>query len=242
MKFITKIALLFTILLLLAACEKENKKDYNLHISGNIKGIKQGKLFIQQLKDTSLIVIDSIIFNGKSTFDSYLTIDSPEMLYFFLDRVQTNSLDNNLVVFAEPGELSLETNLETFYADAVVKGSKNNDLYLNFKKINARFSNQQLGLIEKEINAQKNSNLVQLDSIQKAKEQLLKRKYLYAINFALTQKEYEVSPYIALSEIYDAQIKYLDTIHHSMSPKVAQSKYGKLLTEFIEKRKKEEQQ
>jgi hypothetical protein len=27
-----------------------------------------------------------------------------------------------------------------------------------------------------------------------------------------------------------------------MSPKVAQSKYGKLLTEFIEKRKKEEQQ
>jgi hypothetical protein len=51
-----------------------------------------------------------------------------------------------------------------------------------------------------------------------------------------------VSPYIALSEIYDAQIKYLDTIHHSMSPKVAQSKYGKLLTEFIEKRKKEEQQ
>ena len=242
MKFITKIALLFTLLLLFAACEKENKKDYNLHISGNIKGIKQGKLFIQQLKDTSLVVIDSIIFNGKSTFDSYLKIDSPEMLYFFLDRGQTNSLDNNLVVFAEPGELSLETNLETFYADAVVKGSKNNDLYLNFKKINARFSNQQLGLIEKEINAQKNSNLLQLDSIQKAKEQLLKRKYLYAINFALTQKEYEVSPYIALSEIYDAQIKYLDTIHHSMSPKVAQSKYGKLLTEFIEKRKKEEQQ
>ena len=242
MKFITKIALLFTLLLLFAACEKENKKDYNLHISGNIKGIKQGKLFIQQLKDTSLVVIDSIIFNGKSSFDSYLTIDSPEMLYLFLDRGQTNSLDNNLVVFAEPGKLSLETNLETFYADAVVKGSKNNDLYLNFKKINARFSNQQLGLIEKEINAQKNSNLVQLDSIQKAKEQLLKRKYLYAINFALTQKEYEVSPYIALSEIYDAQIKYLDTIHHSMSPKVAQSKYGKLLTEFIEKRKKEEQQ
>ena len=62
------------------------------------------------------------------------------MLYFFLDRGQTNSLDNNLVVFAEPGELSLETNLETFYADAVVKGSKNNDLYLNFKKINSNES------------------------------------------------------------------------------------------------------
>ena len=66
MKFITKIALLFTLLLLFTACEKENKKDYNLHISGNIKGIKQGKLFIQQLKDTSLVVIDSIIFNNSN--------------------------------------------------------------------------------------------------------------------------------------------------------------------------------
>ena len=71
-------------------------------------------------------------------------------------------------------------------------------------------------------------------------EKLIKRKYLYSINFALNQKEYEVSPYIALSEIHDAQLKYLDTIHNSMSPKVAKSKYGKMLTKYIDERRKEE--
>jgi hypothetical protein len=64
---------------------------------------------------------------------------------------------------------------------------------------------------------------------------------LYTINFALTQKDYEVSPYIALSEVHDANLKFLDTIQKSMSPKVANSKYGKMLTKFIEERRKDEQ-
>lgn len=235
-----KSALLLVVFYLFIACGKEEKKDYNLHIVGNIKGIKQGKLYIQQLKDTALVMMDSIIFDGQSKFDSYLTIESPEMLYFFLDRGQTNSIDNNLIVFAEPGELSLETTVETFYADAIVKGSKNNELFLNFKKISNRFNINQLELVEKEILAKQANNQIQLDSILAAKDNILKRKYLYAINYALSQKNFEVSPYIALSELYDAQTKYLDTIHNSMSPKVANSKYGKMLTDFIEKRKLEE--
>lgn len=237
-----KIVLLFTTITLFIACKKEEKTDSNLHITGNIKGIKQGKLYIQTLKDSSLVVLDSILFEGNSTFESHLKIDSPEMLYLFLDKGQTNSLDNNLVVFAEPGNLSIETTIETFYADAVVKGSKNHDLFQDFLKINSRFSNEQLVLLEKEINAKKDNNLARLDSIQLANDKLIKRKYLYTINFALNQKDYEVSPYIALSEVYDAQLKYLDTIHNAMSPKVAQSKYGKMLTEFIKKRKTEEQE
>jgi hypothetical protein len=235
-----KSALLLVVFCLFIACGKEEKKDYNLHITGNIKGIKQGKLYIQQLKDTALVMMDSIIFDGQSKFDSYLTIESPEMLYFFLDRGQTNSIDNNLIVFAEPGELSLETTVETFYADALVKGSKNNELFLNFKKISSRFNTNQLELVEKELMAKQTNNQLQLDSVLAAKDNLLKRKYLYAINYGLSQKDYEVSPYIALSELYDAQTKYLDTIHNSMSPKVADSKYGKMLTDFIEKRRLEE--
>jgi hypothetical protein len=67
----------------------------------------------------------------------------------------------------------------------------------------------------------------------------LKRKYLYAINFAVTHKDYEVAPYIALSEINDATIKYLDTIQKVMAPKVAKSKYGVMLTKYVAERKKQ---
>lgn len=238
-----KTVLLFVAFSLFIACKKEEaKSDANLHITGNVKGIKQGKLYIQMLQDSTLVVMDSILFDGKSEFESHLKIDSPEMLYLFLDRGQSNSLDNNLVVFAEPGNLSIDTSLETFYANAQIKGSKNHELFQDFLKINSRFTNEQLLLLEKEIKAKQENNQASLDSIQVANEKLIKRKYLYTINFALNQKEFEVSPYIALSEVYDAQIKYLDTIHNAMSPKVAQSKYGKMLTDFIQKRKKDEQQ
>lgn len=236
-----KTALLFVAFSLFIACKKEEtNSDANLHITGNVKGIKQGKLYIQMLKDSTLVVMDSIIFDGKSEFESHLKIDSPEMIYLFLDRGQSNSLDNNLVVFAEPGNLSIDTSLETFYANAQIKGSKNHDLFQDYLKINSRFTNEQLLLLEKEIIAKKQNNKVTLDSIQIANEKLVKRKYLYSINFALNQKDYEVSPYIALSEIHDAQLKFLDTINKSLSPKVADSKYGKMLSKFIEERRKTE--
>jgi hypothetical protein len=56
---------------------------------------------------------------------------------------------------------------------------------------------------------------------------VIKRKYLYATNFAINNKDHEVAPYIALAEIYDINLKFLDTIQKSMTPKVAQSLYGK---------------
>lgn len=64
---------------------------------------------------------------------------------------------------------------------------------------------------------------------------------MYATNFALNNKDYEVSPYIALAEIYDINLKFLDTIQKSMTPKVAKSYYGKKLTKYVDDLKKEEQ-
>ena len=74
-----------------------------------------------------------------------------------------------------------------------------------------------------------------------AADNLLKRKYLYAINFAINNKDNEVAPYIALAEIYDANIKYLDTIYNSLTPDIAKSKYGIELEAFIKQRKEEEE-
>ena len=66
-----------------------------------------------------------------------------------------------------------------------------------------------------------------------ATEKLLKRKYLYAINFAINNKSSEVAPYVALSEIYDANVQYLDTIYKALPEDISKSKYGKQLDTFI---------
>ena len=141
--------------------------------------------------------------------------------------------------FAEPGKINIATDLEYFYSKAVITGSKNNELYETYKKISSKYNEQQLELTVAKLKAQKNKQFDVIASIDEKSNVILKRKYLYAINFAVTNKEYEVAPYIALSEISDATIKYLDTIQKSMSPKVAKSRYGVMLTKYIGERKKE---
>ncbi len=232
-----KILIALLSLILLVSCE--NKPKTNLQITGNVKGLQKGTLYLKKLGDSTFVIIDSIKIDGKSDFESNINLKSPEMLYLFLDRGETNSGDNNLMFFAEPGKINIATDLDYFYSKAVVTGSKNNDLYENYKKISSKYNEQQLELTVAKIKAQKNKQMDLIASIEEKSNAILKRKYLYAINFAVTNKDYEVAPYIALSEINDATIRYLDTIQKSMSPKVAKSRYGALLTKYVGERKKQ---
>ena len=227
----------FLSLLLFVACDKKETNG-NLHITGNIKGLKKGTLYIQKIVDTSLVVVDTIKIDGNSNFVSNLEIKSPEMYYLFLDRGVTNSLDNNLSFFAEAGNITIETSLDYFLSDSKITGSKNQDKYDEFKKVIARFNDENLTLMENKFRAYKNKNSKKVDSIETKQNTNLKRRYLYVTNFALNNKDFEIAPYLALSEIADINLKYLDTIEKAMTPKVAQSIYGKKLKKFLDERMK----
>ena len=227
-------------LVLLTACEKKVPADTNLHISGNIKGLTKGTLYIQRFADTSMVSIDTIAINGSSSFESHLNIDGPEMLWLILDRGTTNSLDNSLPFFAEPGNMKIDASNEEFFYRAKVTGSENHKLYEDFLKVKNKFTNDNTELKAKNLEATMKSNVKQLDSVSEKTEQLIKRRYLYTANFAVTNAKHEIAPYLALYEIPDINIVYLDTIAKSMSPKVAKSRYGKMLTEYVAERKKAE--
>ena len=234
-----KTIIAFVTLLILSSCNKNDSKT-NLHLTGNIKGLKKGTLYIQRVVDTNLVAIDTLIIDGNSKFETDLNIESAEMLYLFLDRGVSNSMDNNLLFFAEPGTINIDTNLDSFIASAKITGSKNQEIYEEYQKINTRFRDQNLDMIQQKFNAIKSNNQKALDSLNVSQESNTKRKYLFATNFALNNREYEVAPYIALSDIYDINVKYLDTIQKAMSPKVAKSLYGKKLTEYVAKVKAQE--
>lgn len=232
-----KSILAFSAVILIASCNKKESKG-NLHLTGNVKGLKEGTLYIQKVVDTTLIAIDTIKIDGNSHFESDLDIKSPEMLYLFLDRGVTNSLDNNLMFFAEPGIMNIETNLDSFLSGAKITGSKNQELYEEYKKTTERYKDENLNLIEQKFKAIKRKDATAVDSLNKLQDLNLKRKYLFAVNFAMNNKDHEIAPYIALAEVYDINIKYLDTIHKALTPKVAQSMYGKKLANYIEALKK----
>jgi hypothetical protein len=227
-----------TATLLLSCAEKKSEKNFVL--TGNIKGLQKGTLYIQRIVDTALVAIDTIIINGNSQFTSDFDLKSPEMLYLFLDRGVSNSLDNNIPFFAEPGKMTLETSLDFFTADVKITGSKNQALYDDYHKVVSRFIDQDLDLVEAKFKAYKEKNTEELEKIQTKQDAILKRKYLYTTNFAVNNGKYEVAPYVTLAEIYDINMKYLDTIQKTMSPKVAKSMYGKKLNDFITERKKQE--
>lgn len=224
-------------LTILSSCT-ERKSNKNLHITGYIKGLKKGTLYIQRIKDTSLIALDTIKIDGDSHFTSDLNINSPEMFYLFLDRGITNSVDNNLPVFVEPGTITIESSLDFFTADAKIMGSKNQELYEEYKKVVSRYVDQNLDLIKKRFDAFKANKSNLLSKIQQEQDDILKRKYLYTTNFAVNHADYEVAPYLAVAEIYDINLNYLNTIQKSMTPKIAKSLYGKKLNELIAERKK----
>lgn len=233
-----KVIIALLSIVFLGSCSDNKLAENEVLITGSIKGLKKGKLIIQRVEDSTLIALDTIVLNGTSTFESKLKLDSPEMLYLFVDRGVSNSVDNNLLFFAEPGKINIETNLDTFLASTKITGSKNQELYEQYKDIISKFNDQQLELLQAQILGEKGSKNYSAEDNSKKQDELLKRRYLYAANFALTNANYEVAPYIALTDIYDMQPHFLEAIHKKMSPKVAQSKYGKRFSAFLKEQKK----
>ncbi|MCC9042984.1 DUF4369 domain-containing protein [Myroides sp. M-43] len=218
------------------SCNKEDAKG-NLTVTGNVDGFKQGKLYLYQIQDTVFKAIDSLTVNGNSTFKFSLNIDSPEVFFLTLDRGHSTSQDNQIMFFAEPGQMTINTSLKNFYNDAKITGSKNQEVYDDYVKTRALIIDRQNSLLVDIFNADKENNNVKKDSLNNLSKKLTIRKYLNAVNYAITHKDADASPYIALTDLYDANTKLLDTIYNSLSQEVLNRKYGKQLDQYIKERK-----
>ncbi len=228
-----------TIFLLLAflliAC---GEKQHDLVVKGHIKGLKKGTVYLKKIEDSTLITVDSLVINGNSIFELHSPIDTPEVFYLYLDKHSTEK--DRITFFADKGITEINTTLKNFAFDVKIKGSEQQKKLEEYKAIISRINNRNLELIKEQFEAQKKGDTAKFNAIKKESDGTLKRKYLYTVNFALNNKDSEVAPYLALTEIYDAQVKFLDTINNSLTPKVKASKYGKELNLFIEKIKENE--
>ena len=217
-----------------------SKKSTDLVVTGTVKDIKKGTIYLQKIIDTTLVSVDSLTFNGNSTFELSCELKEPEVLYLNLND---NSSDSERIrFFAEKGNVVINTSLKRFGLDAEINGSSLNKQLEDYYKIANRFDDDALDLMVKQLEAAKTGDTNKINIANKNSDNNLKRKYLYSINFAMNHKNSEVAPYIALAEIYDANIKYLDTIYNALPKDIANSKYGKELNDFIGKRKETEKQ
>lgn len=229
-----KKSFIYLFIILLAGCAKD-QSDFTL--KGNIKGLKKGTVYLQKLKDSSLVTIDSLIINGNPDFELNAKLDSPQMLYLKLHKFDNE--EHIVPFFADKGITEFSTTVKNFELDTKIKGSKQQEKLEEYQLNMSRFNDQNLDLIKEHLEAQNSQDSSRIDATIKKYNNLIKRKYLYTVNFAINNKDSEVAPYLALTQIYDANIKFLDTINNSLAPKVKTSFYGKELQKLIDKRKSE---
>ncbi|WP_086477448.1 DUF4369 domain-containing protein [Arenibacter amylolyticus] len=211
--------------------------ENTMTVTGKVKGLKKGTLYLQHIVDTSLVNIDSLTIKGEGNFTFSTEIESPEIFYLYLDKNDNNDINDRITFFGEPGEITINTSWNTFDLNAKVTGSESQDKLSEYQKVMSRFNTKNLEYIRASLNPEYQNDPAKMDSLQDLSDKNVKRGYLFALNFAMNNTDSYVAPYIALKEVSDANIKYLDSINNSLSPSVANSKYGKELKKFIAEQK-----
>ena len=209
------------------SCSKE--KTGNMIVKGTITDLKKGTVYLQKYIDTVLVSVDSVQLDGTGQFTLVDNVDSPEIYYVTLNDINTEKI----YFFGDKGEINVTSKLEKFATSAKITGSKIHDKMMEHRKMISQFNNRQLELFKEKFDAQKANDTALLSKLLKEEKNLIKRKYYYTTNFAVTNADSEIAPFLALSELYNANFQLLDTVNNSLSEKVKTSKYGKELEKYI---------
>jgi len=222
--------LIFSLLILTFSCSTNEKK---MIVSGNIDGLKKGTIYLQKQQDSIIVSIDSILLEGNSNFKIETEINEPDIYYLYLDKNDGDSLNDIITFFGNNGEINIQTSLKNFDSSYEISGSKNTELLQEYFSIIRKFNLQNLDLLEIFYKAQIENNQAKIDSVNTQIENLIKRKYLYTLNFATNNSEFEISPYLAVSQIADANQEFLLKLYDTLPEKIKNSKYGKILQTLI---------
>ena len=209
-----------------------NSDQNNMIVSGNVDGLRKGTIYLQKEIDSTIVSLDSLKIRGNSNFKLNTIIDEPDIYYLYLDKEDGDSLNDIITFFGNKGEININTMLSTFDSSYEISGSKNSELLREYFSIIRKYNLQNLDLLEIFYNAQINDNQKRIDSVNERLENLIKRKYLYSLNFSITNAQNEISPYIAVSQIPDANKDLLRKVYDTLPENIKVSKYGKVLMEL----------
>ena len=214
------------------SCNNSESNNY-MSVSGKIDGLRKGKLYLQQFVDSVFISIDSTEINNEFEFNLSTSINEPDIYYLYLDKFDGDSLNDRIKFFGNSGEIVINSRLKTFDTNAEILGSDNQTLMEEYISIIRKFNFENLDLLEIYYDSQIKGDNKRFDSVNDAINNLIKRKYLYSLNFATTNADYEISPFIVTTEVPDANKELLKQVYDKFNDSIKVSKYGKLLMEII---------
>lgn len=227
--------ILSVVLLALAITSCEKNMENTMVVSGNIKGLKKGTLFLQQFSDSTLVALDSLKIEGDGNFSFTEEVENPDVFFLYLEKEDRNDINDRIMFFGEPGEINITTSWNSFDKNPEISGSASNEKLAEFNAMLSKFNLRDLTLMQEAAQPEYQENPDALDSLQRLADQNLLNRYRYVLNFGLNNGDSYATPYIMMMEAQDANPKYLDSVYGKLSPEVAASKYGKALGALLKK-------
>ncbi|MCB0373206.1 MAG: DUF4369 domain-containing protein [Muricauda sp.] len=226
--------ILFVLLLGMVVFSCGKKSENTMTVTGNIKGLKKGTLYLQQFKDSTLTVLDSLEIKGDGNFSFSEEVGNPDVYYLYLKKEDNNDINDRITFFGEAGQITINTSWNTFDTNVDITGSKSHEKLLEFYEMISKFNIKELGLAQQAALPEFQEDSTALDSLQKILDQNTISRYRYALNFGLNNGDSYATPYLMITEAGEANPKYLDSIYKGLSPEVAASKYGIALKELLD--------
>ena len=223
-----RILSVLTLLVLLVSCA--SKTENTMTVSGNIKGLKKGTLYLQHFKDSTLVVLDSVEIQGDGNFVFAHELDEPDVFYLYLNKQDNNDLNDRITFFGESGDITINTNWNTFDLNPEISGSISNKKLEEFNEMMSQFGIRELELFQLAAQPEFQEDALKQDSIQRLIDRNVLGTYRYASKFWVDQWGFVCYP---LSYDYSSRSgkSYIFWIPFTRywNPKIASSKYGKLL-------------
>ncbi|KQB98637.1 AhpC/TSA family protein [Pedobacter sp. Hv1] len=115
-------------LLLLGSSMALAQQKEEITITGTVKGLQNGKVYLQKFNNKMFFTIDSAtVKDGQFQFNQKLIL--PELYGLTLNKDK-----NPLYVFLEAGKINADLDTTKYYTGSVISGSKSNDLFIAYKK------------------------------------------------------------------------------------------------------------
>jgi hypothetical protein len=204
-----------------------------MHVTGTIDGLRKGTLYLQKVEDSALVSVDSFKIEKDKPYSLGDDIDSAEIYYLYLDKEDGDSLNDRIQFFGEKGEITINTLLKTFDSSAQISGSENQVLLEEYQSMLKRFNDKSLDLVKAYLEEDSLSLEEREANFSKESKNLLRRRYLFALNYANNHADKEVAAYIGAYEVNDANPKFLDSLYSKMSENVKKSTYGVELSTYL---------
>ena len=235
MKIMKKIIVVALSALSVISCSKVGKNEYL--ISGDAKGMPNGKSVILQVQDESGMpkALDTVkIKDGK--FEIKGKVESPELAYvFFPDK------SNGFSLILEEGELKATVNKDSINA-TVVKGSPNNDefskIFPQLKKFGEEKSKFMSSNQMRYQKAMQERNMAELEKINQEMMAVYENASKYSKDYIAKNQKSFIS-LLLVSNI--VKVEEAEKAFNGLDESIKKTKFGKQLKDGLAKAKKQEE-